>query len=377
MNKRPTILLISAYYKEPHRWISSTQMLSKLWATMGYNVFILAMANTSDGRPYEEEKISEYITLGKVQDFFLKDPWNYGIAFRFFPIVQKQYRRLQPNYIIVDKVLFWTSISVILLRIQGCTVHLITDAFVGITWFTKSWLFNVCARIYANTLGWLIMLCANTVTTFHPQPQQVLKRLMIAQKTSTIPYGINTSNYYSKQSSNSITISYVGRLESVKRVDDFLAATTALQATHPNLRIQVVGKYNDDNPLYVQYCETVDFLGYRTDVPDILATTDIFVLPSYCEGLPGALMEAMASGCACVCSNVGGIPYLLTHNQTGLLYESGNTIALQAHLQTLLDNTKKRERLGQAAKQRITAFDWKTVGKQWQGFFELHTTAKH
>jgi glycosyltransferase involved in cell wall biosynthesis len=97
----------------------------------------------------------------------------------------------------------------------------------------------------------------------------------------------------------------------------------------------------------------IEFLGYRTDVPSILSMSDIFVLPSYSEGLPNALMEAMAAGCACVASGVGGVVELLSANEAGLTVPPGDGAALRGAIEKLLDDPDLRSRLGARARRVI------------------------
>jgi glycosyltransferase involved in cell wall biosynthesis len=82
---------------------------------------------------------------------------------------------------------------------------------------------------------------------------------------------------------------------------------------------------------------------------------DIFVLPSVSESFPNALLEAMASGCACVATRVGGIPELIEDNRSGLLFANGDAGALAAHLDRLLKDTALRRQLGTAAAARARA----------------------
>jgi glycosyltransferase involved in cell wall biosynthesis len=75
---------------------------------------------------------------------------------------------------------------------------------------------------------------------------------------------------------------------------------------------------------------------------------DIFVLPSLSEALSNSLMEAMACGCCAVASEVGGNPELVEHGQTGLLFPAGDSLALAAALESLLDSPALRHRLAGA-----------------------------
>jgi glycosyltransferase involved in cell wall biosynthesis len=306
----------------------------------------------------------------------LKDPWNYGISFGFSGYVRRLIDREKPDYIVVNKLLFWTSLVTILLALAGKRVTVLTDAFVGITWWPRGKIPQIAAAIYAWTFGWLILRSAERIVTFHPQPPELLQKLGIMAKTRVIPTGIDPEPYghRSKELAHGdgeVTISYVGRLESVKGVDDFLAAVVPLKKQYPKLIIQVAGWYAHGHPLVSQYEREVIFLGLQKDIPSLLAKTDIFVLPSYSEGLSNALMEAMASRCACIASDVGGNRFLIQNDVSGFLFPAGDREALAAHIRRLLDDPHKRKALGESARKRIEEqFSWNVVGEQYRRLFE-------
>jgi glycosyltransferase involved in cell wall biosynthesis len=77
---------------------------------------------------------------------------------------------------------------------------------------------------------------------------------------------------------------------------------------------------------------------------------DIFVLPSIGEGMPNALLEAMASGLPCVASAVGGCLDAIAHGKTGLLVPPGDVFAFREALEMLIRSPEARERLGAAAR---------------------------
>lgn len=346
--------------------MASSVKLAELWQRLGYRVVVACMGSHT-GR----EEVSPSLVICRKKDFFFPDPWNYGIAFGFCGLVRRLLKTEKPDLIVVNKLLFWTSLSVIMLRLMRRRVIVCTDTFVGITWWPRAWFPRIGAAIYAWTAGWLILLCASRVVLFHPQQEKILKRLRIAKKTEVIPTGIDPAPYAGpKATHDGVVVTYVGRLESVKGVEDFLAAATALQNEVP-LTIQAVGWYKEQHPLVEQYRDRVSFTGLRHDIPAVLASTDIFVLPSYSEGLSNALMEAMASGCACVASDVGGNRFLLQSGVSGFLYPAGDREALRAHIRRLLDDPAKRKMIGETARQRITErFSWEVVGKLYKELFE-------
>lgn len=363
-----TILLISPYWKESHRWMVSTVKLAELWQRLGYRVVVACMGAASG-----KEAASDTLTIYRKKDVFLPDPWNYGIAFGFTGFVKRIIRDEKPDIVVCNKILFWSSLCVLPLRLSGQRVILLTDALVGMTWWGRTFLFRLASRIYAWTLGWLIMLSADRIVFFHPQPEGLLKRLGVWKKSRVIPTGIDPAPYRPSATPNSAPmITYIGRLESVKGVDDFLAAGTPLTKTYPDTVISIVGWYKEGHPYISQFrSEQVKFLNLRNDIPEILSKTDIFVLPSYSEGLSNALMEAMASSCACVATDVGGNAYLIQNGVSGFLFPVGDREALQSHLRRLIEDPAKRRALGEAARRRIEEqFSWDVVGKMYTKLFE-------
>lgn len=98
--------------------------------------------------------------------------------------------------------------------------------------------------------------------------------------------------------------------------------------------------------------QQVHFWGNVADLPQRLATTQVFVLSTRWEGMPLALVEAMAAGCACIGSDVVGVREVIEHGRTGLLVPAGDAAALAQALQQLLQNPALAAQLGQAARQR-------------------------
>ena len=96
----------------------------------------------------------------------------------------------------------------------------------------------------------------------------------------------------------------------------------------------------------------VRFLGHHGDVPGLLMSQRIFVLSTHWEGMPLALLEAMAAGCACVASLVPGVEGVLEEGRTGLLVPEADPVALADALERLLRDPELAGRLGTAARAR-------------------------
>lgn len=347
----------------------SSFKLAELWQRLGYRVIVVCM-----GKETKIDQVSETLAIHYRKDIFLPDPLNFGIAIGFWWYVWGLIKKEKPDILVCNKVLFWSSFSLIPLRILGYRFTLLTDALVGMTWWPRPFFAKVIMGIGGWTVGWLVLLCVKQIVFFHPQPEGLLRRLGIQKKSVVIPTGIDVTKYDGKQlegNNQNITVSYVGRLESVKGADDFLAAVVPLKKEYPLLQVQVVGWYKKGHPLLSQYEKEVIFTGLRADIPQLLSTTDIFVMPSYSEGLSNALMEAMASGCACIATEVGGNRFLIHSGVSGFLFPPGDREALRAHIRRLMDDPAKRAQLGRAARKRIEEeFDWKIVGGKYRQLFE-------
>jgi glycosyltransferase involved in cell wall biosynthesis len=98
--------------------------------------------------------------------------------------------------------------------------------------------------------------------------------------------------------------------------------------------------------------ERFRLLGYREDVPDLMAAADIFVLPSRFEGLPMSVIEAMLTGLPVVATDVRGPAEQVVHEVTGLLVPPGDASALATALQRLVADASLRARMGVAGRER-------------------------
>jgi glycosyltransferase involved in cell wall biosynthesis len=99
---------------------------------------------------------------------------------------------------------------------------------------------------------------------------------------------------------------------------------------------------------------SVRFVGSRTDVPDLLRASDLFVHPSREEGFSNAILEAMAAGLPVVACDVGGNPEAVTDGETGRLVPSRNAAAFASAVVELLADPEKRKAMGEAGRHRAT-----------------------
>lgn len=103
---------------------------------------------------------------------------------------------------------------------------------------------------------------------------------------------------------------------------------------------------------YPEFIHQLGWIGGK-EKEEILKKCNIFILPTYFEGMPISLLEAMSYGCACIASEVGGIPKVMTHNQEGLLIKPKSKESLREALRLLFTEKDLQKRLGQAAAEKI------------------------
>jgi len=150
----------------------------------------------------------------------------------------------------------------------------------------------------------------------------------------------------------------VAKLSRVKNHALFLRAAARVSAGRHDVVFLIVGDGALRGELeelagWLNLSGRVFFLGERADVPAILKLMDVFVLPSTSEGLPNALMEAMAAGVPVVATNVGGVPELVTNGVTGRLVGPQDEQGMERAIAELLDDPGKASEMGRAGHDRV------------------------
>jgi len=152
-------------------------------------------------------------------------------------------------------------------------------------------------------------------------------------------------------------VTTVGFLRRPKTMDVLIEAAAQIAPRFPGLRVLIVGE-GADRPAYEALIErlgvqdTVKLLGLRSDVPDLLAASDVAVLSTNSEGSPLSVMEYMDAGLPVVATRVGGIPDLIDDGVQGYLVEPQDPTGLGNAIARVLDDPREARRMGERGRER-------------------------
>lgn len=170
-----------------------------------------------------------------------------------------------------------------------------------------------------------------------------------------------SANEYRKNlkiDSNKTVVGMISSLTPEKGHDLAITAMEHLIREYPDLMLLIAGdgilKVDLQNKIKNKKLKkNILLLGSRKDIPEILSVIDIFLLPSYIEGMPMALLEAMAAGKAVIATTVGDIPRVIKSHKNGILINPGNAMAVQEALSKLISANDLRKKMGINARNEI------------------------
>ncbi|OIO24063.1 hypothetical protein AUJ65_02125 [Candidatus Micrarchaeota archaeon CG1_02_51_15] len=218
-----------------------------------------------------------------------------------------------------------------------------------------------------------------TIFLSQGEKQRFANKSVFAKNPVIIPLGIPLERFERRANSfaassfrqknavpqNATVITFVGRLVKVKACDVLLKAFK--KTRDKNTILLIVGDGPERTALEKQAYELdlggrVRFLGHRSDLPAIMAATDVFVLPSHSEGLPSSMLEAMASHCACIVTDIG----LPVENEVDVLVvKPGDAAALARAITKLAKRPRLREQLARKAFQKtVKTYGIQTTARQ-------------
>jgi glycosyltransferase involved in cell wall biosynthesis len=373
-NDKKRILIFSGYFF-PHvgGFEKNVQELSVRLCERGYEVDILTDNSNC---------VSSFEQIGKIRIFRLPC-WNilggtYPVprpslsGFKIFiKLLRNDYQivNTQTRFFIISfyGLLFARLKKIPLIHTERGSRHsIVTNKLV-----------DILSRMYDHTLGTILVKSAKVNIGISESVCRFLKHIG-ARNIELIPNGINTDEWIKRISKvreslgigdNEIVITFVGRLIYGKGVQDLISVFPDIQNSYKNIKLLIVGDGTYRSKLELKVFElgchnSIFFLGQRdkNEVIDILSISDIFVNPSYSEGLPSSVMEAASIGLPIIATDVGGTKEIIINSKTGILIEPEDKNNLEIKMCELIYDSKMRNRLGINARKHVTqSFDWNQI----------------
>jgi glycosyltransferase involved in cell wall biosynthesis len=239
----------------------------------------------------------------------------------------------------------------------------------GFAWheFTSS----AATRFYTMLERIAAHFCDLVISVNHEDRLDAINRQIVSpEKIVTVPNGIDVNRFSAAQlptlrqqlagTRDSFVIGAVGRLAPQKGFKYLILAMPAILAKYPNCRLVVVGSGPLETKLRSLAClclpqevDRCEFLGFRTDIPELLGCFDVFVQSSLWEGLSITLLEAMAAAKPIVATDIKGTREVITDGVDGLLIEPADPTALADAIVELLQNRERARMMGIQARETI------------------------
>ena len=203
------------------------------------------------------------------------------------------------------------------------------------TYLENKKFFNIFRKIFMKRLS-KYWQNASTVIAISDEVKEWIKNLNSSLKVEVIPYWVN-KNLSKKIDIDNVKIGFLGRLNKNKGIEDFLQATNSINLAKNNLKVNIGGYGNIEyvskltNIINQKNKNFINFLGYVDDRENFFNDVDIFVFPSYSEGLGLVLLEAMSYSKICLTRDVKPMNTYIDYD-TGYLFNDINSLIEKLNL---------------------------------------------
>lgn len=204
---------------------------------------------------------------------------------------------------------------------------------------------------------------------------QLARNFMPGLDVPEIPNGVDTARFSpARRDAEACELLFVGRLAPQKGVDVLLRALAQIPG---GWRLRIAGDGPERDRLTtlansLGLSERVDFLGWtqRDALPALYRSADVFVFPSYDEGMPNVVLEALASGLPIVATRIAGTEQLVNDGENGTLVPPGNPDAFAAALRPVISNAALRNAMGEKSRARaVVEFSWSRSAAAYEMLF--------
>jgi len=233
---------------------------------------------------------------------------------------------------------------------------------------------------FKNIISKLVLKNADAVIALTEDMKREIKKIC-DRDIFVIPNGIDLEKFKNlsketlrkrlKIEEDEKMIIFVGTLRPVKGIKYLIKAMKLIIKENENVKLMLVGDGEEREELESLVVELdlkdcVKFIGrvQNEEIPRYMIASDVFVLPSFSEGFPVVILEAMASGLPIVATKVGGLPEIVKDGENGFLVEPKNPEEIAEKVLLILKGDKLRERISENNKKKVKEYSWERVSEQ-------------
>lgn len=363
--KRPIAELAESLHDYDVGLLIPNQMLSKRDLSLSYS----DLPNNVEVRTYPTISLP------------LASEWPIPISPKFFFEVFRMFKKY-------DVIHMWTyfyisTFFIVLAKLffPGKRLILTCDTFPSYSFDAGK--MNPVFRIYNHLFGRILFSIPESITIYSEYLMKPAERIGRRKDIAVIPTGVHIRNFQGAPKhdirrefsipKNTTLILYVGLLVPRKGVDIIVETARNLKAE--NVRFVIVGdgpKGNEYKELVRKYglSDKVVFTGWRKDIADFYKSADIFFFPSRGEGLPGAVMEAMAAGLPIVATNIPSALVLVADGKNGFLCEKDDVEGFTSKLGQTISNKSMRRNFSKNSSLIIAKYNWPQIMQHYKAMYD-------
>jgi glycosyltransferase involved in cell wall biosynthesis len=280
---------------------------------------------------------------------------------------------LRPHVIHANSLQFQTSVAAARVHRRSGLPMVITAHIGGFGYLPQPW--RTLGALHEQTVGRCLLANASRVIAVSEPVATHLRRYRgLEDRIRVVPNGVDHDAFRPAESrplgnASGVSVLFVGRLVPNKGPDLALEALAELRREGLPVDLTIVG----DGPMRpslerrvreLEVDDAVAFSGFTGDVAERLRAADIFVRPTLTEGMPLAVLEAMASRVCVVASDVPGNASLIRHGESGLLFSAGDVRGLTDALRRVVLDADQRERLARVGHLASQEHSWNRCARE-------------
>ena len=326
-------------------------LLANFFVTNGHQVSIITF-NKGDAYQIDENIKRVRLHSGSIKNHTVRSLWNLTLYYKV--------KRNRPD-IVISSICTMNFVSILVCKLFSIKIiasehHNHLRKVYRITKFTWNHLYR-----YANT----ITVLTNFDKSFFEE--KGAKVVVMPNPCTFIPI----EDIPSVRKKVILAVGSLNRYHD-KGFDNLVRLIVPVLQRYPEWTLKIVGGGDEGMTLLKELTfqggldQQVIFSGFRNDVKDIMRESEIFILPSRCEGLPMVLLEAMSQGMTCISYNcITGPSEMIIDNENGLLIEDQNIEAMQEGLIKLICDEELRKTIAKNALQSLDRYSIENVSQLW------------